>query len=519
MDERTRAMCEQVALTQQVEERFRQLADNSREIFWMQEGGWERLLYMSPAFEEVWGRSCQSLYDQPRSWIDCVPPEDREVIFAHLEQQQRGIATQTEFRVVRPDGSVRWVRCRAFPIKDPTGKVYRAAGLVEDISERKQGEEALAQERYLLHTLMDNLPDNMYFKDAESRFVRINKALTSYFGLADPAAAIGKTDVDFFTEEHARTAFADERQIMQSGQPLVGKEEKEVWLDGRVRWVSTTKMPFRDQNGNITGTFGVSRDITRVKRAEEALRESEHRWRSLTEALPQLVWSATPDGACDYFSTQWTQHTGVVESELLGWRWMETLHPDDREPTRQLWTDSVAGRGPYDVEYRVRRSDGVYRWFKTRGVAIRDSAGAVFKWFGTCTDITDLKRAEEALRQSEERFRGTFENAAVGIAHLDADGRCLRQREVGRHHRLPPVGPGRQDHSRAGASRRPGNQPGALRPADERGYSQLHDGKTLRPQGRLARLGLPDRLAPTRPHPALSPLTPTPLPGGGERSG
>ena len=108
--------------------------------------------------------------------------------------------------------------------------------------------------------------------------------------------------------------------------------------------------------GSLRFIEGLNQDITRQRRTEEALRESEQRWRSLTEALPQLVWSATPDGACDYFSTQWTQHTGVPESDLLGWRWLATLHPDDREPTRRLWTDSVAGRGPYDVEYRVRRS-------------------------------------------------------------------------------------------------------------------------------------------------------------------
>src|SRR3954468_15197642 len=160
--------------------------------------------------------------------------------------------------------------------------------------------------------------------------------------------------------------------------------------------------------------------------SEERLRESEQRWRSLTEALPQLVWSATPDGACDYFSTQWTQHTGVPERDLLGWRWLAVLHPDDREPTRRLWTDSAAGRGPYDVEYRVRRSDGAYRWFKTRGTPIRDSAGRVVQWFGTCTDISDLRQTEQALRESEERFRGTFENAAVGIGHRHLDGRFLR---------------------------------------------------------------------------------------------
>jgi PAS domain S-box-containing protein len=141
------------------------------------------------------------------------------------------------------------------------------------------------------------------------------------------------------------------------------------------------------------------------RRAEEALRESEQRWRSLTEALPQLVWGAGPDGACDYFSTQWTNYTGVAESDLLGWRWMDTLHPDDREPTRQFWTESVAGRQPYDVEYRIRRSDGTYGWFKTRGTPIRDSDGRIVKWFGTCTDITDRKRAEQALKNQELELR------------------------------------------------------------------------------------------------------------------
>jgi PAS domain S-box-containing protein len=141
------------------------------------------------------------------------------------------------------------------------------------------------------------------------------------------------------------------------------------------------------------------------RRAEEALRESEQRWRSLTEALPQLVWGAGPDGGCDYFSTQWTTYTGISESELLGWAWMEALHPDDREPTRQFWTESVAGLQPYDVEYRIRRSDGTYGWFKTRGTPIRNTDGRIVKWFGTCTDITDRKRAEQALKEQEQELR------------------------------------------------------------------------------------------------------------------
>jgi PAS domain S-box-containing protein len=184
----------------------------------------------------------------------------------------------------------------------------------------------------------------------------------------------------------------------------------------------------------LTGVVvsGLSESLHRSRRrAEEAeaFRQGEQRWRGLTEALPQLVWSALPDGSCDYFSAQWTEHTGVAEADLLGWRWLATLHPDDREPTRRLWLGAVAGCHPYDVEYRVRRRDGGYRWFKTRGVPIRAGGGDIVKWFGTCTDITDLRETEEALRESEERFRGTFENAAVGIYHADLEGRFLRVNE------------------------------------------------------------------------------------------
>jgi PAS domain S-box-containing protein len=174
----------------------------------------------------------------------------------------------------------------------------------------------------------------------------------------------------------------------------------------------------------LVGTVisGLTESLHRMRRrivADEALRESEQRWRSLADALPQLVWSAGPDGACDYFSTQWTQHTGIPEADLLGWQWLNVLHPDDREPTRKLWTDSVAGRGAYDVEYRVRRLDGEYRWFKTRGVPIRDSEGGIFKWFGTCTDITTSKQLEEKLRQANTRLDLAVRGSNVGIFEVD----------------------------------------------------------------------------------------------------
>ncbi len=164
-----------------------------------------------------------------------------------------------------------------------------------------------------------------------------------------------------------------------------------------------------------------------TRRDPRSLVEARNEWRSLIEALPQLVWVTKPDGAVDYFSSQWTEYTGVPESELLGWRWLAVLHPDDREITRRVWTDSVAGRGPYDVEYRVRRRDGVYGWFKTRGVPIRDREGNIVKWCGSCTDITDRKRAEEALRQSEQKLRQARDELETKVAQRTAE---LRRSEA-----------------------------------------------------------------------------------------
>jgi PAS domain S-box-containing protein len=162
-------------------------------------------------------------------------------------------------------------------------------------SKRKQAEEALAKEQSLVETLMEAFPDHIYFKDRESRFIRVNKAMAAVFKLQDPADAIGKTDFDFFLPEHARQAFEDEKQIMRTGESLVGREEKETWPDGSVTWASTTKLPLRDASGTIIGTFGLSRDITDRKAAEQALAVKTQELVRSNSELEHFAYAASHD--------------------------------------------------------------------------------------------------------------------------------------------------------------------------------------------------------------------------------
>lgn len=188
-----------------------------------------------------------------------------------LETTDPNYYSHLDHRIICADGEIGYISVNIKIVKDIHGRTVKTYGVNQVITERKRAEEALTYERNLLKALMDNTTDHIYIKDSENRFIRISKAHANIFGLSDPAEAIGKTDFDFFTDEHARPAYDAELEIMKTGKPVVDLEEKETWPDGRVTWVSTTKVPLRDINGKVFGTFGVSRDITERKHILEEL--------------------------------------------------------------------------------------------------------------------------------------------------------------------------------------------------------------------------------------------------------
>ncbi len=232
--------------------------------------------FMSPVVARITGRPPETfLRGGSVAWRDAVHPEDRPRWDAALARLRAGQPSQEEYRVVLPDGMLRWVRDSVTPTPGADRRILRLDGVLTDLTDRKFAEEALAQERRLLETLMNNLPDAIYFKDRESRFLAISEGLAKRHGLVNPSDAKGKTDFDYFTREHAEQAFRDEQQVIATGKPIVNVEEKETWLDGSVTWVSTTKMPMRDPQGRIVGSFGVSRDVTERKKAQEELQKAK----------------------------------------------------------------------------------------------------------------------------------------------------------------------------------------------------------------------------------------------------
>jgi len=198
------------------------------------------------------------------------------------------------------------------------------------------------------------------------------------------------------------------RSALAAGKPF----EKEARLrraDGEYRWFLLRAVPMRDEHGNIVKWYGLTCDIDDRKQAE---RQSL----ALIDAIPQQIWSGTPDGTLDYCNVRWRSYMGLGLKDLQGHGWQNMLHPDDRDRVLRAWHESVVEGTPYEQEERHRGADGTYRWFLARGVPQRDAEGRVVRWYGTNTDIDDRKQAEEKLRHVSGELLRLQDEERRGIA-------------------------------------------------------------------------------------------------------
>lgn len=301
------------------------------------------------------------------------------------------------------------------PLKANDGGITNYIAIKQDITARRQMEAEIHYEQSLLRALLETVPDHIYFKDRQSRFLRISKSLADYFALHDPAEAVGRTDFDFFDEKHARQAFDAEHEIIRTGKPIVSLEEKESWPDGRASWVSTSKVPLRDSEGRIIGTFGISRDITERVQADAALKASQQNYRKLFEESKDAIFISTVDSKMLDINPAGVEMLGYdSKEEVLGLRIDLDIFAD---PERRRDFLSLMNTLGYvkDFEAELKRKDGRHIYVVETASAIRDDAGTIIGSRGIVRDVSEKRQLEQELIQAQKMESiGTL---ASGIAH------------------------------------------------------------------------------------------------------
>lgn len=273
-----------------------------------------------------------------------------------------------------------------------------------DTTERQRAEAALASEQHLLEALLENSEDCIYFKDRESRVLLCSRAVREKSSIA-AADIIGKTDFDLFAEEHARPAFEDEQEIMRTGCPLIGKVEREVTKDGRETWALTSKMPLRNNEGEILGTFGISKDITAFKQAEAALARERHLLESLLENSQDFIYFKDRDSRFLRHSKSHGQRFGTGASDLVGKTDFDLF---TEEHARAAFEDEQeimrTGRPLIGKVEREVTKDGRESWALTSKMPLHNQTGEIIGTFGISKDISAIKQAEAELERTHKEL-------------------------------------------------------------------------------------------------------------------
>lgn len=291
--------------------------------------------------------------------------------------------------------------------------------VVRDITIRKNAQEALAKEQFLINALMNNITDHLYFKDLESKFIRNNRSHAHSFGLDDPEKVIGKSDFDFFAEKDARQAFNDEQTIIKTGQ-TIQKEEKLTRKDSSDVWYSAIKMPLRDNDGNIIGTFGISRDITEHKKAEEQLFLIANALKSINEC----VSITDMNDKVVFLNRAFLNTYGFTEDDLKD-EFLSLIRSPNN--SRELIDEILPAtlKGGWHGELLNRKKDGTEFPIFLSTAIVKNNLGQPVALIGVAKDITETKKIEAALKQSEERFRSLTQSANDAIITTDGSGTIL----------------------------------------------------------------------------------------------
>jgi PAS domain S-box-containing protein len=360
-------------------------------------------------FSQILGYSPTEL--QQMTFIDITHPDD---LVRTRDNTRRLLAGEIsdfvyEKRYLRKDGATVWSLTTVTLLKDSAGQPRRFIGVIEDITQRKQAE--LEQAR--LTDILDKSLNEIYIFDAETlRFQYVNRGALLNLGYSREAMH-GMTPLDL------KPAFT-EASFREMVRPLLkGEKEKHIFRTIHRRFDSSDyPVEVHLQVAAHAGQrvfLAVVLDITERKKAEEALRRNETELRALADSIPQLAWMAHPDGHIFWYNRRWYEYTGTSFEQMQGWGWQSVHDPEILPRVVERWKASIRTGEPFEMEFPLRGADGEFRWFLTRVHPLRDTAGSVLRWFGTNTDVDQVKQVREALRD-ETRILELLNNTGTTLS-------------------------------------------------------------------------------------------------------
>jgi len=405
--EANQALEEQILRSKRAEDRFRALLESAPDAIVIVDAE-GKIVLVNAQTEQLFGYSRAELFGNQIELL--IPEPYRESPIA--DPDLTGTGAELELYACRKDGSEFPVEVIMSPIETEEGILI--ASNIRDITEQVKILKSLTEERRLLHTLMDNVPDFIYFKDINSRFTRINRAHARVLGLDDPSNAVGKSDADFQEPYLAKLFLEEEKAIITTGQPMINRDEFNPQKDGTPRWYSATKVPIKDIKGRITGIVGVTRDITKEKLSEEALRNSEEQFRTTFSYASIGIALVGLDGRWLQVNNAICGIVGYTEQELLCKTFQEITHPDDLDSDLNYVRQLLAGEiQSYQMEKRYLHKQGQLVWVLLSVSLVRDSEGKPLHFVSQIQNITDRKQAEAALK-------ARMEEEHIFQAHLEA---------------------------------------------------------------------------------------------------
>jgi two-component system cell cycle sensor histidine kinase/response regulator CckA len=401
------------------EEVFRQMVAHVQEIFWMMDAGTRSLIYVSPAYEKICGRSLERLYSSPTGYHEVVHPEDRERMKERFQVLPKG-AFSEEFRIVRPDGGIRWLSCQGFPVLDNRGEIIRLVGTAQDITVEKEATAALRASEDRYRDLVEHSQDLICTHDLEGNMLSVNEPPARILGFS-PAELAGQPMQEFLAPE-VRAGFEQYLETIRKDGVAHGlmvvltrKGERRIW-----EYHNT----LRTEGVPLPVVRGIAHDVTERKRAEKALRLSEEKFSKAFRASPTAMAITTlAEGRFLDVNDSFERCSGFSRAELCDQTKQEVgiwENPAEREQLRRQLQEngSISNR-----EVRLRSKSGEVRHVLYSAELLE--LGGERCVLAAGEDITARKQAEEALRRSEANYRSLFDQAPYGIVRSTLEGRVL----------------------------------------------------------------------------------------------